>query len=187
MSREVLPNETLYVGMDESNHGNRKMRIGEIIVASYSFDAEHWQPTIDNYKKSHIKTTDLPKHGIGHFYTVLPPEIASKHNNLPYLALFFVQTILDYFQGTPKVQLGLDGRLTKPEQKKLYSSFSAAQIPMHVKAFPKKRNHVHYGPELIRISHTVANRLLRRSRLETAGDKHYVLTPLKTLEELVKL
>jgi hypothetical protein len=167
--------------------GERKTRIGEIVVASYSFDAKHWQSTLDNRKKSYLNTSELFKHGIGYFYTILPPEIASKHNNLPYLALFFTKTILEYFQGTPKVQLGLDGKLTKPDQKKLYSSFSSAQIPFHVKAFPKKRNHVHYGPELIRISHTIANRLLKRSRLETAEDKHYVLTPLKVLEDLFDL
>ena len=160
--------------MDESNHGEVKSRIGEIIVATCSYNKTLWE-----YKK-HFRRRDFSKVNerlnenlIDYVYTLLPHEIAKyKYSNLPLVAPFLVDSLLED-KAVSKVKLGLDGQLKREDKNNLIDTLEETGLEFDVFNFIK-RNHVHYGPELIYLSHLIANNLFSQSMLEIAKDDHYL-------------
>ncbi len=167
MSKEVL-----YVGMDESNHGETKSRVGEIVVATCSYSEKFWEYKKHPNKRDYSRVRETLERGVSYLYTILPHELANRnYSNLPLVAPFFVRNLL-CLKNAPKVTLGLDGRLRKEDRERLLNIFANEDIPIEIYDFPKK-NRVHYGPELIHLSHIIANRLIQRL-LKFAEDENYV-------------
>ena len=172
MSKEVL-----YIGMDDSNHGQVKSLIGEIIVATCSYNSLFWESKKHHQKRNYNRVEECLEKGVDYAYTILPHEIARKNiSNLPLVAPFFVKYFLNAKHAS-RVKLGLDGKLQKTDKEKLNNIFSSEKINVTINDFPK-RNRPHYGPELVYLSHIIANRLIR-SFLKFAKDKHY--TPFDVL------
>ncbi len=174
MSREVL-----YVGMDESNHGETKSRIGEIIVATCSYNERFWESKKHPNKRDYSRVRETIGKGVNYLYTILPHEMANRnYSNLPLVAPFFVKNLL-ILKNASKVRLGLDGKIQKEDKEKLMGIFAEEGINVNIFDFPK-RNRIHYGPELIHLSHIIANRLIQRL-LEFAEDENYI--PFNVLDK----
>lgn len=150
----------LYVGMDESNHGETKSRIGEIVVACCSFDKRYWEP------RKHPTPADVPPRepgiweGVDFVYTLLPHDLATKkYSNLPLVAPSLIVPLM-HSKGVYTGKLALDGSLQREDKIRLLERFADAQCCMNITNYIK-RNHVHYGPQLIYLAHIFANHLFR--------------------------
>ena len=170
MSREVL-----YVGMDESNHGQGpKSRVGEIIVATYTYSKRFWNETEKHpNRRDYNQVKSALKTGVDYIYTHLPHEFAStQYSNLPYVAPTLVGKIL-HLRYAPEIKLGLDGRLLAEDREKMMKEFENMGFEPEISNYIKK-NKSHVGPGLVYLSHLIANELFRRSMFEIAEDSHYI-------------
>ncbi|MFZ1970808.1 MAG: hypothetical protein WAU65_01340 [Candidatus Nanoarchaeia archaeon] len=169
MSREIL-----YIGMDDSNHGETKSRVGEIIVASYSHNKLLWNEKKSPDSRDYSRVEEcLEKRLVDYIYTILPHEVAKhKYSNLPLVAPFFVEHLISQ-KWIPEIKIGLDGQLHREDKTSLIKYFEGRDISVSISNYIK-RNKVHVGPELIYLSHLLANHLFSTSMLEIARDDHYV-------------
>jgi hypothetical protein len=169
----------LYIGMDESNHGETKHLIGEIIVASCSFNKMFWEPKKHPNRRDYSQIEASVERGVNYFFTIVPHEIAKKnYSNLPLVAPLLIKQHFLSLKEVREGKLGLDGRLSREDKEKLILTLEEMGIEMTVMNFIKK-NGVHYGPKLIYLSHLIANNLLHMSMLQIAENEHY--TPLNIL------
>jgi hypothetical protein len=169
-----MPKEILYIGMDESNHGETKPRIGEIVVATFSYDFSFWDYKKNLGRKDFFKIEEAVIRGVEYYYTTLPHELASlNYSNLPLVAPFFVKSFLDLKRRNSRVKLGLDGQLSKEDELSLTNIFAEQNIETDIFNFTK-RNRIHVGPELIYLAHLIANQSINKSMIEIAQDKHYM-------------
>ncbi len=168
-----MPKEVLYIGMDESNHGETKPRIGEIIVATSSHNHLFWDFKKSPNRRDFSRIEQAIQRGVDYYYTILPHELAKEnYSNLPRVAPFFIRHFLDY-EKTTKIKLGLDGQLNREDKGKLSDIFAGENIDVSILNFIKK-NGVHYGPELIYLAHLLANNFINKSLIEIAKDGHYI-------------
>lgn len=169
MSKEVL-----YIGMDESNHGeDLKSRVGEIVVASFAYNRHFWGYEKHPNRRDFSQVSNALERGVGYIYTMLPHEIAKRnYSNLPLVAPFILEPILNA-RKVQTLKLGLDGRLRSDDKKCLIRFFEGKDLKVTITNFVK-RNGVHRGPELVYLSHLIANELFHKSMLEIADDINYV-------------
>jgi hypothetical protein len=169
-----MPKGVLYIGMDESNHGETKPRIGEVVVATCSYNHLFWDYKKSINRRNFSKIEEALNRGVNYFYTILPHELAKEnYSNLPLVAPFFVTHFLKSIRSASQIRLGLDGQLNREDKGKLMDIFSEKDIQVNVLNFIKK-NGVHYGPELIYLAHLIANSTMNRSLIEIAGDDHFI-------------
>ncbi len=171
-----------YVGMDESNHGELKSKIGEIIVACGSFNKRFWEYKKHPNRRDFSRIEERLDQGVDYIYTLLSHNIAKKnYSNLHTVAPFLID---NFFLGCfsnkriEKVFLGLDGRLNRQDRLGLSENLERRDLEFSIKNFVK-RNGVHYGPELIYLSHLIANSIFSNSMEEIARDPRYI--PFKEL------
>jgi hypothetical protein len=179
MSRKIL-----YVGMDESNHGDIKKKIGEIVVATFSYSKKYWDETAKHPNRRDYSQVQIAlNEGVDYVYTFLPHELA-KHNysNLPLVASDLVGKVL-HFQYAPEIKIGLDGQLSYKDRKNMTKEFYEMGFEPKISNYIKK-NGSHVGPKLIYISHLLANNIFRKSMLGIANDSHYL--PFDVLELIKK-
>lgn len=164
----------LYVGMDESNHGETKSRIGEIVVATFSHDSSFWDYKKNLGRRDFSKIDEALLKEMEYFYTMLPHELAKpNYSNLPLVAPFLVGYYLDLKKEGFRIKMGLDGDLNKDDKNNLTKTFEARQLEVEIHNFTK-RNRIHNGPELIYLAHLIANKTISKSLLEIAEDKRYI-------------
>ena len=169
MSKEVL-----YIGMDESNHGETKPRIGEIVVATCSYNHLFWQDKKNPDRRAFSKIEEALIKGVDYNYTILPHELAKGHySNLPLVAPFFVNHFLKSKRAVSQIKLGLDGPLNKEDKERLVEVFAEDDVQAYISNFMKK-NKLHYGPTLIYLAHLIANSTLNRSLFEISQDNRYI-------------
>lgn len=167
--------EVLYVGMDESNHGETKSRIGEIIVASYSNDYSLWDYKKHPNRRNYARVEEcITEKDFDYIFTMISHEKAKRnYSNLHSVAHFLIEEIMNIKETPGKIKLGLDGKLKMKDKKRLLKEGSEKGIGLNVRNFIKE-NGVHHGPELIYLSHQIANNLINTSMLEIANDSNYV-------------
>ncbi len=168
-----MSNTTLYVGMDESNHGKPNSPIGEIIIASYSYDKEFWDYKKHPNTKLFSRIRECCDMGVNYIYTIVPQDIATKnYSNLPEVAPFLIKEIMS--DTDSEIKLGLDGRLRPDHRRHLITLFMQDNINLKVEGFIKKHG-VHYGPELIYLSHLISNCIFHELMLpKKEPDEHYI-------------
>ena len=169
MSRDIL-----YIGMDESNHGELKSRTGEIIVVTWSYNKRFWDYDKHPNRRDYSVIEKCLNKGVDYIYTILRPELAKKnYSNLPLSAPALIHPLLN-LKGISEIKLGLDGRLRSDDKKQLIQILEESNLKVTVANFVKK-NGVHFGPELIYLSHLIANQLFRElTMLKIGCDSHYV-------------
>ena len=175
-----MSRETLYVGMDESNHGELKTKIGEIIVATFSYSKRYWNENARHPNRRDYSQIDMAlRNGVDYIYTFLPHDLAKQnYSNLPLVAPELVSRIL-HFKYAPEIKLGLDGRLLDHDKKNMIDAFEEMGFRPEISNYIKK-NGMHEGPKLIYLSHLIANSILRKSIVGIARDNHYL--PFDILE-----
>ena len=169
-----MPKEVLYIGMDESNHGETKPRIGEIVVATCSYNHIFWDDKRNPDRRAFSRIEESLVRGVDYNYTILPHELAKgNYSNLPLVAPFFVGNFLKSRKDIRQIKLGLDGHLNKEDKEKLIALFAEDNVEAQISNF-MKRNKLHYGPTLIYLAHLIANSTLNRSLYEISEDERYI-------------
>ena len=160
--------------MDESNHGETKPRVGEIIVATCSYNSFFWEDRRNPDRRDFSKIEEALMKGVDYNYTILPHELAKgNYSNLPLVAPFFVEHFLKSKRRASQIKLGLDGHLNKEDKEKLVKIFAEEDIQAYISNFIKK-NKLHKGPTLIYLAHLIANSTLNRSLYEISEDERYI-------------
>ncbi len=174
--------ETLYFGLDESNHASRDKK-GEIVVAVVSSDRE------DSIVKSHInrrQNTDFLDSAEGpydyRFAILIGEEYKHRHSSqtlvetAPYLVEPFMHP------GLRKINIYLDGVINRHQKDYLRERFSGIEVV--VGNFRKKRNHGNrmikkspLCPRVVYLADSLANSLYHMSSGELLSHKKFI--PLK--------
>ncbi|MEX0920597.1 MAG: hypothetical protein WDZ69_03385 [Candidatus Pacearchaeota archaeon] len=171
----MLKKEVLYIGMDESNHGETKPRIGEIIVASYSYDSFFWEEKKHPNRRNYARVVECMENDFNYVFTIVPHGMAKiNYSNLSNVAPFLIKEIISDKDKPDKVKLGLDGELKRKDRRGFLEKIAEQDLDVTLKNFVKRKG-VHQCPELIYLSHQIANNLLNKSPLvEIARNLHYI-------------
>ena len=155
MPEEGLEN-TLYVGLDDSNHAGK--RKGEIVVATFSFAYE--DSIVQSFgKRSHHGEVDdwLSLPGRNYNFTLLSGrKFKHRHNNLPHAAKVLVPEFLDELNPKPnKLELFFDGELINYQICELKRDFSYIR-EVKITNFVKEKG-CHNCPKLVYIADSLAH------------------------------
>ena len=158
--------------MDESNHGELKSKIGEIVVATFSFNKLYWNEK-EKQSNNNNDVNNFLKKGGDYLYTILPHELAKgNYSNLPLVAPEMLIKIL-CFKYSPEICIGFDGQISYEDKKGLITTFDKMGFNPKISNYIKNKG-VHIGPKLIYLSHIIANDLFRNKNLmDLAQDKRY--------------
>jgi hypothetical protein len=182
-----MKSKRIFLGMDDSNHGHKKSRIGELIVAAYSRDNFYWNK-IKKKRKEFFNVDEKLENGLNYFFTMIPQELAiSNYSNLHFLAPIFVKKILFFErENINLVKIGLDGNLRKNHSLKLRDLLKKETgIPISIKNFVKK-NRVHDCPYIVYSAHVIANGLYREPFLNLEDNFHYMPFSAKSFSKNLK-
>jgi len=160
--------------MDESNQGELKSKVGEIVVATFSFNKRYWdEHEKHSNRRDYNQVKSALKKGVDYLYTILPHELAKEnYSNLPLVAPEMLLKIL-CFKYSPDIFIGLDGQISYEDKKRLISKINEMGFDPSISNYIKK-NGVHIGPKLIYLSHLIANDLFRNKNLmDLAEDPRY--------------
>jgi len=174
----------LFLGMDDSNHGHKKSRIGELIVTTYTKNDFYWDRIKIN-RKDFFNVEEKLENDLDYFFTLIPQELAVvNYSNLHLLAQMFLRKILSTEKENFNfIKLGLDGNLKKKHSRILRDLLKRdSKIPVSVKNFVKK-NGVHDCPYIIYSAHVIANSLYREPLLNLEDNFRYLPFNTKIFSE----
>lgn len=168
--------EVLYVGLDDSNHGEQQKRLGEIIVLTYSYNCRHcWDSRKMVNRRAYLEVEDRLKEGIfNYIFTIIPHQIAkNRYSNLP-LALPFLLDQISLKEGVFNLKAGLDGRLSNHDRNSLRKILEKKTTfqDISIKNFIKK-NGVHKGPPLIYFADVIANNIFNSTLKQISEDEKF--------------
>jgi len=169
----TLENSSLYVGLDDSNHGGTTQ--GEIIVASFSFF--HEDSIVRDYgtSKDDSRVSKWFEQGEGKRnlrYCILTNERFRRGNqNLVYAAPYLVNDFLKTCQQKiDSLKIYLDGNMFRESKIALRKEFEPGVNSFVVDNFRKEQK-LHHCPFVIYASHVLSNAILNQDYTVIKPDK----------------
>ncbi|MDP1728742.1 MAG: hypothetical protein Q8L27_00880 [archaeon] len=154
-----LEQKTLYVGLDNSNHAGK--RIGEIIVATFSFNPN--DSVIQNfgrgkkYEQVNYWFKDKSNPRDCRFGVLIDEKYNHIHQNIPIATPELVLSFLKFLNFTPQnLDLHIDGVIHSPDRKLLKDAFQGVFQNIGIHNYIKHQK-VHRCPMLVYAAHLVSN------------------------------
>lgn len=166
-----MPNLTLHVGVDESNH--HSTRDEEVIVTVFSFDARDGKTRIVPARAPRdygLLKKWMSFKGRDYRFTAIPNDLNNRRTNsliiaAPYLLQDFLRTEAERIPQISLVSMHLDGRLYEHEIKILGGRCSeVCRTPFNIFCYPKGKTpgvEINY-PYIVEAADVMANKLYRQ-------------------------